>query len=242
LTFFKINQLHNSNKTNQTMSSNTANNLNATSDLVEISLTDFNRVFNVSDQFDPNLLKNGNDEQQKNELFKWSNNKGSSIFVQWVPDEFLPNADTDSVSQPAMWLFSAFGVVNRVEFVPRFTPDRKKRGHMAFIHFDMWKPESSFQTQLAEAHPNPLELNWNHTDRFGNMKEFKLRCCINLTPIRKVEYNASQLTDMFERLNNRVIEKMQTMQTTIDLLVEQNNTLRSQMAMMKLWQASMDKR
>jgi hypothetical protein len=74
------------------------------------------------------------------------------------------------------------------------------------------------------------------------MKEFKLRCCINLTPIRKVEYNASQLTDMFERLNNRVIEKMQKMQTTIDLLVEQNYTLRSQMAMMKLWQASMDKR
>ena len=224
------------------MSFTTANNLNATSDLVEISLTDFNRVFNVSDHFDANLLKNGNDEQQKNELFKWSNNKGSSIFVQWVPDEVLQQPDTDPVSQPAMWLFSAFGVVNRVEFVPRFTPDRKKKGHMAFIHFDMWKPDSSLQKQIADAHPNPVELNWTQMDRFGNMKEYKLRCYINVTPIRKVEYNTSQLTDMFERLNNRVIEKMQTMQTTIDSLVEQNNTLRCQMAMMKLWKASMEKR
>lgn len=222
---------------------NSVTNLNtpAPADLVEISLADrFNTVFNASNQFDPNLLRNGNEEEQKNELFKWTNNKGSSIFVQWVPDEFLPDSNTES--QPANLLFSEFGLINRVEFVPKFTPDRKKRGHMAFIHFDMWNLQSSLQTQIAEAHPNPVELNWNHMDRFGNVKQFKLRCCINVTPIRKVEYNASQLTDMFERLNNRVIEQMQTMQTTIDSLVEQNNTLRSQMMMMKLWQASMDKK
>jgi len=192
-----------------------------------------------TERFDPTILKNGNDEDKNAELFKWAHNNGSSIFVQWVPNEFLPYPEAEySANQPANLVFSNFGLIDRVEFVPKFTSERVQRGHMAFIHYQSWNPASTLQHEIAQSYPNPIELNWHYTDQYGNVKTYKLRCCINMTPIRKVEYNNSQLTDMFERLNTRVVEQMRTMQTTIDYLVEQNNALRNEMEIMKLSQGS----
>ena len=101
---------------------------------------------------------------------------------------------------------------------------------MAFVHYNEWYPESDFATEVANAHPLPYEISMANKNSYGNVKVYKLKCFINMNPIRKVEYNASQLTDMFERLNQRVSMQMEEMQQTIAALKAEVKQLREQKA------------
>jgi hypothetical protein len=175
--------------------------------------------------FRPDVLKNGTEDEQTREKMNWQLGHNVSIYIGWVPDELIPMKDEPEGA--AHKFFGTFGKVNRIEFVPKFNAQRKQIGNMAFVHFDAFYVTEPLAQNIAEAHPAPYELPWYYTNRFGSRKEYKLKCCINLTPIRKVEYNASQLTDMFERLNTRVMKRMEDMQQTIDRLQYEISHLRN---------------
>ena len=194
----------------------------------------------TSEYFNAQLLTQGTEQEQYEQKLNWIDNtllfqhwltgQGSSIYIKWVPDELLPRSGSGSRDSPLYQIFGQFGQVDRIEFVPKFNAVRKQTGHMAFVHyiqFDLNK--SKFAYDIITAHPSPCELTWPCRTRYG-MRDYKLKCCINTNAIRKVEYNASQLTDMFERLNTRVMEQMQAMQTTITQLQAENAKLRAEHA------------
>jgi hypothetical protein len=177
--------------------------------------------------FNPQVLKTGTVDEKNIEKLHWEFGKNVSVYVGWVPNELL--TEPGQPEGPAHKLFGKFGKIDRIEFVPKFNADRKQSGHMAFIHYEYWyvTSESSFQKHIASVHPDPYELVWTYTNKYGKSKEYILKCCINTNPIRKVEYNTSQLTDMFERLNTRVTDQMNQMQATIEALQREIATLRS---------------
>ena len=173
--------------------------------------------------FRPDLLKNGSEDEQTREKMNWQLGHNVSIYIGWVPDELIPmKGDPEGEAHK---FFGTFGKVNRIEFVPKFNAQRKQIGNMAFVHFDAFYVTQPLAKNIAEAHPVPYELPWYCSNRFGR-KEYKLKCCINLTPIRKVEYNASQLTDMFERLNTRVMTQMDEMKRLVESLQTENAELK----------------
>lgn len=123
-----------------------------------------------------------------------------SIFVKWIPDEIDYHQAYD--------LFSAHGSVDRVEIVNK-TKDGQKIGRMLFVHFLEWNTESSLPTNIAQNHPEPFGVEYHIHSKYTTipytknpkMKTYILKCCINTRPIPKVEYTASQLTDMFEKMH-----------------------------------------
>ena len=158
-------------------------------------------------RFNANIFKTGNDEEKLNQMDNWLTGNGSSIFVQWIPDE---------MDEPAVHrFFSTFGYIERVEFVPKFNDDRSKQiGRMLFVHFSQFH-SLEIPQKIVKAHPEPEELKWTITNRYGVLKVYTLKCRINTRPIPKVEYTTSQLTDMFENLNTRVFNEMEAMRKQI---------------------------
>ena len=144
--------------------------------------------------FDAVKLNNGDLRQ----LINWVHGTGSSIYVQWVPDEFNEYVAND--------YFSTIGKIERVEFVPKFDVNRKQIGRMMFVHFEHWY-SLKFAKQVAAVHPEPFVSPISIMGKFKS-KQYELKCRINCRPIAKVEYNTHQLTDMFERLNERVMNEI----------------------------------
>jgi len=184
-------------------------------------------------KFNPEKLKTGSDDDKDREKKNWQYGTDVSLYVSWVPDELLP--ERGEINGPASELFGRFGKIQRVEFVPKFNASRKQSGHMAFIHYDHLYNECEFSREVAAAHPVPHEVDWTITNRFGKRKDYKLKCCINMTAISKVEYNASQLTDMFERLNKRVTEQIEQMSSEISKLREENADLKASIDQLRKW-------
>ena len=178
--------------------------------------------------FRPDVLKNGTVDEKLREKMNWRFGKGSSVYIGWVPDELLPTID-----KHAEQFFGKFGKVNRIEFVPKYNSDRKQIGHMAFVHFDTFYVTSKFAENVATAYPAHHDVNWSCTNRFGKRKDYTLKCCINVAPIPRVEYNSSQLTDMFERLNTRVMTQMDDMKRQIAKLQAENAAIMEQLRMAK---------
>jgi hypothetical protein len=182
-------------------------------------------LYDIISKFDAQKLKSGSIAEQNREKNNWQYGKDVSVYIGWVPDELLPIVG--SSEGPAHEFFGRFGKISRVEFVPKFTAERKQNGHMAFIHYSSFYTDSGFSRNIAASHPLPYEVDWSSTNRYGKRKDYKLKCCININAIRKVEYNASQLTDMFERLNQRVMDEIQHMKDELRELREENAALRS---------------
>jgi len=165
--------------------------------------------------FDPAVLKTATGQAMKDQLDAWSFGKNPSVFVQWVPDEM----DERQVKQK----FDRFGPVDRVEFVPKFDQNRKQIGRMLFVHFENFIG-SGFEHCVTACHPDPHELPFAvHTAR--GPKNYTLKCRINMRPIPKVEYTTSQLTDMFEGLNSRMMAQLADMQKQINDLRMENQAL-----------------
>lgn len=172
-----------------------------------------------NERFDANVFRNATtEEEKKKQIDNWMTGNGSSVFVQWIPDE-LSDAGAHNY-------FSQYGKIDRVEFVPKFNEDRSKQiGRMLFVHFSYLIPH--FALDIATAHPEPALYSLQVSNRFGAVKEYSLKCRINTRPITKVEYNASQLTDMFENLNQRVTNELVSLR-------EENMRLREEMDTIKL--------
>ena len=143
-------------------------------------------------RFEPEALKYGDMQQ----LTNWLYGTGSSIYVQWIPDE---------MTEPEAWAyFSPVGIIDRVEFVPKYGKDKTKPiGRMLFVHFKQWSA-TPIPAAITQVHPEPHTLLFKVLNRHAIEKTYELKCRINMRPIPKVEYSCSQLTDMFERLNTRV--------------------------------------
>lgn len=177
-------------------------------------MSSFATVSSVT-KFNPKALEAGDN----NQLAIWTEGSGSSIYIQWVPDEMN--------EKDASRIFSQYGDVDRIEFVPKCDKNRKQIGRMLFVHFNEWTSTSDFHHTIATQHPEPLLLEYRVSNRYGNDKVYSLKCRVNMRPISKVEYSNSQLTDMFERLNDRVTEAMDLMKKEIAQLRLENETLRS---------------
>lgn len=122
----------------------------------------------------------------------WATAKGSSIYIQWIPDEM-----TESTAEH---FFRTYGNVDRIEIVHKMK-DGMKIGRMLFVHYTEWY-DTFLPDAIAKSHPNPVILDYGITKQF-NTKIYKLKCMINMRPIPKVDYSASQLTDMFENLQQK---------------------------------------
>lgn len=172
--------------------------------------------------FDPKVLLKGTPDEQQFQLDEWQYGKNPSVFVQWVPDEMTP--------EMAVHTFSPFGPVDRIEFVPKFNDDRKQIGRMMFVHFKEFFG-TNFEARIVNAYPNPHELNF---EVMRSRKNYILKCRVNTRPIPKVEYSTSQLTDMFENLNSRVVSQMAEMQKQLDACMAENRELRARLDQNKI--------
>lgn len=163
----------------------------------------FQTTNNTIERFDASVFKTADEAGQKQQLTNWVKGEGSSIYIQWVPDELTEAG--------AINYFSRYGLVDRVEFVPKFDQDREKQiGRMMFVHMAHWTNEV-FAEDIAKAHPQPATAPLQVSNRFGIPKGYILKMRVNTRPITKVEYNASQLTDMFENLNKRFTAEMKAL-------------------------------
>ena len=166
----------------------------------------------VIERFDASVFKNADEAGQQQQLINWVKGEGASVYVQWVPDELTEAG--------AINYFTRYGIVDRVEFVPKFDQDREKQiGRMMFVHMVRWTNEV-FADDIAKVHPQAATAPLQVSNRFGIPKGYILKMRVNTRPITKVEYNASQLTDMFENLNKRFTTEMKA-------LKEENAKLRT---------------
>lgn len=174
---------------------------------------------------DYNELKNGTPEQVQEQLHNWSNGKNPSIFIQFIPDEM----DEEVLRK----VFSPHGPIDRVEFVPKKNAEGKQIGRMVFIHFNHFS-DTRFASSIVSVHPEPWEVHWYFSKMPAyNQKKYILKCRINVRPIQRVEYTTSQLTDMFESLNDRVMTQMTTFVQSKDELAEQVKDLALSVAELK---------
>lgn len=221
-----------------------------------------------TNKFTPAVLINGNNEQIQEQLKLWQTGDGSSVFVRWVPDEFDESL--------LVSVFRDYGKIDRIDLVPKIV-NNKKVGTMAFVHFAHWWTENRFdfpydydedgvvdvehdtwfQDTIVEQYPNPLDIpvSLDLPDDLctsivstRKIKTYVLKCCINTRPIPAVEFNASQLTDMFQRLNTEFVKLKETFQEEngelhkrVGLLKEENATLRARMTIFELKLASVAK-
>lgn len=168
-------------------------------------------------KFNPEALKAGDLSQ----LDSWVTGNDPSIYIKWIPDELN--------ERDAKRLFSEFGPVSRIEVVPKMKEGRKI-GRMMFVHFEQFYDHSyeNFARQVANMHPEPVPVEYVAPNKNGYPKKYELKCCINMRPIPKVEYSASQLSDMFERLNTRTTATLDAMRQEIEKLKEENHFLRTE--------------
>lgn len=182
----------------------------------------------IMNQFDPEILKSGCPKEVLKELFNWSNGENNSIFVRWIPNEMLPDANgNDSVARK---FFMQFGDVNRLDFVPKYNEQGKQSGHMVFAHYNRFYEYESRIQDIMEAYPNAAEFEWaTPVNRYGTNKAYKIKCCVNTRPITKVEFNASQLTDMIHNITAKLILESDTKDKLIEGLRADNVELRVHM-------------
>ena len=175
---------------------------------------------NIVEQFNPDSLKNGTEEEKKQELVNWAYGESNSIFARWIPDEMLPNASgNDSVARN---FFGLFGDIARLDFVPKFNAQGKRSGHMAFIHYTTLYERPAIQ-QIVDAHPAPADFAWSPYT--NSVLTYKISCCVNTRPVAKVEFNTSQLTDMIQNLNMRLTIESREKDAVISKLQDAINTL-----------------
>jgi hypothetical protein len=148
-------------------------------------------------KFNPELLLGGYTDIAQ--LQNWFMGKSNSIYVKWVPDEMT--------EKDAANYFSILGLIKRVEFVPH----KNGNSRMLFVHFEEWNnsPFSlEIRSEIVNAYPGEHSMPISYNLVTGVQKTYQLKCCVNVRPIPTVEYNTHQLTDMFERLNDRVTNEM----------------------------------
>ena len=150
----------------------------------------------------------------------WATSDGSSIFVKWIPDEM---SETD-----AQRFFETYGPIDRVEIVYKMK-DGNKIGRMLFVHFVSWN-DTFLPDSIARNHPNPVELEYSVTTRYNNEKIYKLKCCMNIRPIPKVDYTTTQLTDMFENLSKKFADFQMETTSVFEAEKSENNRLRMKVA------------
>lgn len=176
-----------------------------------------------SPEFNPSALKKATDENDTDtiqyEVENWRNGTNVSIFVQWIPDELT---ETD-----ASQLFGQFGLIERVDIVNKIA-NGEKIGRMMFVHFKHWL-DTMLSDNIAQTYPEPYNLSWNAFNKYGNMKGYILKCRVNLRPIPSVEYNCSQLTDMFETMKAEMLKLSEMVET----LREENQRLSVDMEIMR---------
>lgn len=148
-----------------------------------------------SRSFDPVALENGDVSQLS--LFKNSSN--ASIYVEWVPDELTKEMAEDR--------FFEIGVVSGIDFVNK----RTGKARMMFVHFssihqNSYKVGDSGVDKIVSAYPNACPIPIIIHDHLNIGKFYQLRCRINTKPIKRVEYNNAQLTDMVDRLRKELDE------------------------------------
>jgi len=159
--------------------------------------------FNISNQgFNPEVLKNGTDEEKKQQLQLWA--KGpSSIYIRWIPDEL-------STPEAATTFFSNFGKVSRADIVPKTDASKKCYGNMAFIHFESWH-NPTFPQIFVSAYPEPVDINFDTRTRYGTLKTYTLKTCVNVRPVAQVEFNGPQMMDMMKNLETRMKNELEEM-------------------------------
>ena len=165
--------------------------------------------FNISKQaFNPELLKNGTKEEQQEQLQLWA--KGpASLYIRWIPDELAsPEAATA--------FFSNFGKVSRADIVPKTDPSKKCTGNMAFIHFESWDNHIFPQT-FVSSYPHPVDVNFNTKNRYGALKTYTLKTCVNTRPVAQVEFNGPQMVDMMNNLETRVKAEMEELKSQLEI-------------------------
>jgi len=130
--------------------------------------------------------------------------------------------------------FSQFGVVSRIDFVPKFNENKKQSGHMAFIHYDRFYADSDEVNSITRAYPAAAEFEWTSplANKYGAFKTYTLKCLVNTRPIPKVEFNNSQLTDMIQNLNKRLTDEVEIFKIRCNELEAENK--RSQDEILKL--------
>ena len=163
---------------------------------------------------DYDLLKTGTATQAEQQLMNWKTGSNPSIFVQFVPDEMDENTATS--------LFGNYGPIDRVEFVPKKNANGTQIGRMMFVHYSHFY-KMDLADNIVRTHPEPYEMQWKPSYK---EKQYVLKCRVNVRPIRRVEYSASQLTDMFESLNKRVMMEMAVMMKHIASLEAEVTELR----------------
>jgi hypothetical protein len=97
----------------------------------------------LSNVFSPALLKAGDNSQRSN----WAKGKGSSIFVQSIPDELDESTIRD--------YFRPLGTISNIEFKNSSSGKCRRM----FVHFSEWSsvPKQTVQ-QISDAYPQPHEL------------------------------------------------------------------------------------
>ena len=177
-----------------------------------------------SPEFDPDALKKATDDNNTGlinfELENWRIGNNVSIFVQWIPDELT----SDNASQ----LFGQFGMIERIDIVNKVV-NGEKIGRMMFVHFQRWLDTSNLSDNIVQNYPEPYNLVWNTFNKYGNTKPYTLKCRVNLRPIPNVEYNCSQLTDMFETMKVEMLQFREIVET----LREENRQLMVDMAIIR---------
>jgi hypothetical protein len=160
--------------------------------------------FDIDTLFDPEMLKNGSDEEKSQQLASWGKSEYPSVFVRWVPDELLPNERANPPDHVARNFFGNFGEIDRIDFVAKFNEAGKQSGHMAFVHF-VRIHDQDFASTVSTAYPQAADFDWTTRNRYGAERIYKLKCAVNNRPIARVEFNTIQLSDMFERLKAEMV-------------------------------------
>lgn len=187
--------------------------------------------FNMSQQvFNPELLKTGNEQQQQEQLQIWANGP-ASIFVQWIPDEL-------ATPEAAKTFFSRYGMVSRVDIVPKTNPTKKCPGNMAFIHYDSWT-NPDFPESFVAAYPQHVNMEFAVVNRYGTDKLYTLRAFINTRPVAQVEFNGPQMVDMMNNLETRVKTELEATKAELERTRQENQALQHRLAMAEqsLWQS-----
>ena len=166
------------------------------------------KEFNLSPQaFNPELLKNGTHAQQQEQLQIWAQGP-SSLYIRWIPDELASQEEATA-------FFSNFGKVSRADIVPKTDPSKKSPGHMAFIHFEYWY-NTTLPEMFVSSYPQPVDVNFNTRNRYGTLKTFTLKACVNTRPVAQVEFNGPQMVDMMNNLEIRVKAELETLKAELE--------------------------
>ena len=156
-------------------------------------------------KFVPEMLVKGDTSQLDN----WIMGDGNSIYVKWVPNEMS--------EEDARHYFGVLGTIKRVEFVSQ----RSGNFRMLFVHFEAWTnnwTSVDIRQKIAASYPNEYNMQITLSNRKRN---YFLKCCINMRPIPTVDYNTHQLSDMFENLNTRVTQEMESIRKKTDGMIEE---------------------